>query len=330
MASNKVILNKVSTEGGEFIIELIKSGFYDPQKTTAEDWIVQYGMNFYVMYIRYVREYTDEVTAKDYPYLFDRFMVFADRFNLDKEKVLQYLAKYSELFEKLVLEVKKVGESLETAMELSIATLFGQDNKVVTNAIFKALHKVFDYDREARNRKLIEDEKNRRMQKDKADTQTASPTSNAKNPQTASPATNVKNPQTNASYNPFANTRYDPLGNTSANAQTGTATKAPAVAQTGAATNAPAQTGAGTNIPYQVGARSRKSVGIAFLLMLFLGTIGAQSFYLSYKKTGIVQLLLTLFLGWTIYVPVIVMLWSFIIWAAFAIGLKADGEGRYH
>ena len=45
------------------------------------------------------------------------------------------------------------------------------------------------------------------------------------------------------------------------------------------------------------------------LLAIFLGGFGVHNFYAGYTKKAIIQLLLTLLLGWTIIVPVAVFVW---------------------
>ena len=52
---------------------------------------------------------------------------------------------------------------------------------------------------------------------------------------------------------------------------------------------------------------------VAFILLgLFLGGLGVHNFYAGYAGKGIAQLLLNLFLFWTIVVPVIVGIWVLI------------------
>ena len=49
---------------------------------------------------------------------------------------------------------------------------------------------------------------------------------------------------------------------------------------------------------------NRKSVGVAYLLWLFLGMLGAHRFYAGSKKTGVMQLLLALsIVGWVVLIP---------------------------
>lgn len=47
-----------------------------------------------------------------------------------------------------------------------------------------------------------------------------------------------------------------------------------------------------------------KSKTIAILLCLFLGLLGLHRIYLGHIKSGIIILLLTLFFGWTVIVPI--------------------------
>ncbi|MFL0357284.1 TM2 domain-containing protein [Erythrobacter sp. GH1-10] len=49
---------------------------------------------------------------------------------------------------------------------------------------------------------------------------------------------------------------------------------------------------------------NRKSVGIAYLLWLFLGAFGVHRFYAGSTKTGIAQLLLAIsIVGWLVLIP---------------------------
>jgi TM2 domain-containing membrane protein YozV len=48
------------------------------------------------------------------------------------------------------------------------------------------------------------------------------------------------------------------------------------------------------------------------LLALFLGGLGVHNFYAGYSGKGITQLLLTLFLFWTVVVPIGVWIWIII------------------
>jgi hypothetical protein len=49
---------------------------------------------------------------------------------------------------------------------------------------------------------------------------------------------------------------------------------------------------------------NRKSVGVAYLLWLFLGAFGAHRFYAGSTKTGVFQLLLALsVVGWLVLIP---------------------------
>lgn len=55
-----------------------------------------------------------------------------------------------------------------------------------------------------------------------------------------------------------------------------------------------------------------KSRLVYILLGLFLGSFGIHNFYAGYSGRGIVQLLLTLFLGWLFFPLLIVWLWVLI------------------
>lgn len=48
----------------------------------------------------------------------------------------------------------------------------------------------------------------------------------------------------------------------------------------------------------------KKSVGVAYLLWLFLGTLGGHRFYVGRKATAIIQLLLTIVGGCTAFIGI--------------------------
>lgn len=49
---------------------------------------------------------------------------------------------------------------------------------------------------------------------------------------------------------------------------------------------------------------NRKSVGVTYLLWLFLGAFGAHRFYAGSTRTGVIQLLLALsVVGWLVLIP---------------------------
>lgn len=56
---------------------------------------------------------------------------------------------------------------------------------------------------------------------------------------------------------------------------------------------------------------SKSRVGFV-LLGIFLGGLGIHNFYAGYSGRGIAQLLLTLFLFWTVIVPIVVWIWVII------------------
>ncbi|MDA3872455.1 MAG: NINE protein [Kiritimatiellae bacterium] len=69
---------------------------------------------------------------------------------------------------------------------------------------------------------------------------------------------------------------------------------------------------------------AQKSRGVYIILALLLGLIGIHNFYAGRYGAGAFQLLLTIFLGWTIIVPVFVFFWILI--EMFAV--KTDGKNR--
>ncbi len=62
--------------------------------------------------------------------------------------------------------------------------------------------------------------------------------------------------------------------------------------------------------PIMVG--MNKSRASFIILGIFLGYLGVHNFYAGYAGRGIAQLLLTLFLFWTIIVPIVVWIWVII------------------
>lgn len=62
--------------------------------------------------------------------------------------------------------------------------------------------------------------------------------------------------------------------------------------------------------PVVIGAQKSRAAYI--LLGLFLGGLGIHNFYAGYSGKGIAQLLLNLFLFWTIIVPVVIGIWVII------------------
>ena len=67
-----------------------------------------------------------------------------------------------------------------------------------------------------------------------------------------------------------------------------------------------------------------KSRFVYILLAIFLGCFGLHNFYANYKKRGITQLLLTVFLGWTGFILGILAVWIFIE----IIITNKDGNGK--
>ena len=59
------------------------------------------------------------------------------------------------------------------------------------------------------------------------------------------------------------------------------------------------------------------------LLAIFLGGFGIHNFYAGYTKKAVIQLLLTILLGWTVIVPVAVFVWIILD----IINVTADANG---
>lgn len=69
--------------------------------------------------------------------------------------------------------------------------------------------------------------------------------------------------------------------------------------------------------------RSQKEVGIAYVLWLFLGTLGVHRFYLGHNGTGATQLVLTV-IGWATAIilvgfALLAIVWVWVIVDAFLI-----------
>ncbi|MBO4632358.1 MAG: TM2 domain-containing protein [Lentisphaeria bacterium] len=57
---------------------------------------------------------------------------------------------------------------------------------------------------------------------------------------------------------------------------------------------------------------NQKSRLAYILLAIFLGGFGVHNFYAGYNQKAVIQLLLTLFLGWTVIVAIAVFVWVII------------------
>lgn len=60
------------------------------------------------------------------------------------------------------------------------------------------------------------------------------------------------------------------------------------------------------------GVAVKKSRNVYILLALFSGLFGVHNFYAGYKVRGIVQLILTLCLWWSVVVPLLTVIWILI------------------
>jgi TM2 domain-containing membrane protein YozV len=67
----------------------------------------------------------------------------------------------------------------------------------------------------------------------------------------------------------------------------------------------------------------QKSRFAYILLALFLGLLGIHNFYAGYVGRGLIQLLATLFLGWTIIIPTLILIWLLIE----IVAITRDSEG---
>lgn len=70
--------------------------------------------------------------------------------------------------------------------------------------------------------------------------------------------------------------------------------------------------GMAINTVSPIGAVGTKSKLVTLLLAIFLGDFGIHNFYLGYIKKGILQLLLSIFLSWTVIVPVGIWIWALV------------------
>ncbi|QBO37461.1 TM2 domain-containing protein [Periweissella cryptocerci] len=59
----------------------------------------------------------------------------------------------------------------------------------------------------------------------------------------------------------------------------------------------------------QVGAKSKIAAG---LLGIFLGSLGIHNFYLGQTQAGVIKLVLSIVLCWTIVVPSVVSIWGLV------------------
>lgn len=79
--------------------------------------------------------------------------------------------------------------------------------------------------------------------------------------------------------------------------------------------------------------RSQKEVGVAYLLWLFLGTIGAHRFYLGMNGSAAAQLILTV-IGWATVILLVgfaflAVVWVWIIIDAFKMpGMVREANGQ--
>lgn len=111
----------------------------------------------------------------------------------------------------------------------------------------------------------------------------------------------------------------------------GTASSVPVVAATPAGTMpavpiAPAYAVPMVMAPVFVG--PQKSKATAALLCFFLGWLGIHRFYTGQTGIGLAQLLLNLFLFWTIVVPLAVGVWVLIDFILILTGGVKDNYGR--
>lgn len=71
-----------------------------------------------------------------------------------------------------------------------------------------------------------------------------------------------------------------------------------------------------------------KSKVSAALLAFFLGWLGVHNFYLGHTGKGVAQLLMTIFLFWTVVAPVALMIWVFVEFILILTGSMKDKFGR--
>lgn len=67
----------------------------------------------------------------------------------------------------------------------------------------------------------------------------------------------------------------------------------------------------------------RKSRGVYIVLGLLFGLLGIHNFYAGYYALAIVQLLVTVFLWWTIFAPLVVL--AVVLWELFTTADDAYG-----
>lgn len=71
-----------------------------------------------------------------------------------------------------------------------------------------------------------------------------------------------------------------------------------------------------------------KSKTVAILLCLFLGLLGIHRIYLGHTQSGIAMMVITLCLGWTILVPIVLCIWCLTDIVSIANGDLKDSYNR--
>jgi len=71
-----------------------------------------------------------------------------------------------------------------------------------------------------------------------------------------------------------------------------------------------------------------KNKVVAGVLGLLLGTLGIHNFYLGYKNKGLIQLLVSLLLSWTVVAPLVIWVWTIIESVQIFLGKIDDADGN--
>ena len=86
--------------------------------------------------------------------------------------------------------------------------------------------------------------------------------------------------------------------------------------------------GVAVNDSFNNAAAGSKNKIVAGVLALLLGNLGVHNFYLGYTKKGLIQLLVSLLLSWTVIAPLAIFAW--VIYEAIQIftGKINDADGK--
>lgn len=75
----------------------------------------------------------------------------------------------------------------------------------------------------------------------------------------------------------------------------------------------------------QTGAKSKMAAG---LLAIFLGSLGIHNFYLGYTSKGVIQLVVSILLSWTVVAPTAIWIWAIVEAVKIFQGQIPDAQGN--